>query len=226
MQTPRYYFSDEFKKFEEVIKNSNSKLEYFKKGEYLSATGEELDKIYYILDGTVKMSLIHESGREKTFSFHGPGTLIPYYYPSKFKLEKSLLLYAVTDIDVLSVDKLDFAGILESNFELCNIHFDVYVKLVNLLMYDIGNQLFNDSLVKTCNFLYSYLKIGESKNNIIDISQDELASIVGLNRISVAKNLKLLRDQDVIKTSRNRIVIVDSQKLLQLCSYDISDVSL
>lgn len=220
MLTPRYYFSDEFKKFEGFFKEKNFKLEHFNKGEYISGPEDQLNTIYYIIDGTIKLSLLHESGREKTFSFHGTGTLIPYFHPGKFKLEQSLLLYAVTDINVLSCDKLYFAEILKDNYELGSALLEVYVKHINLLMYDVGNQLFNNGLIKVCNFLYSYLKIGKSENSIIDISQDELALIVGLNRISVSKNLKILKNQKIIKTSRNKITITDENKLLNLCSND------
>ena len=76
-------------------------------------------------------------------------------------------------------------------------------------MYDTANILFNDGLVKVCNFLYSYLITGECNDGVIKLSQNDLASITGMNRTNTAKYLKILREKQIIKTARNHITIID-----------------
>ena len=88
-------------------------------------------------------------------------------------------------------------------------------------MYDTTNILFNDGLVKTCNFLYSCLMSSEFKEGVIRISQKDLSAIIGMNRTNTAKYLKLLREKNIIKTSRNNITILDEKNLLKQCSNEL-----
>jgi len=218
MNTPRYYFSDDFKKYEKMFYSKTYKKVHFKKGDCLCDINDNFDTIFYIIDGTVKLSILHESGHEKSVSFHGTGNLQPYYYPINFKLEKSLLLTAITDVDALAFDKNYFYTIIKENIELYDSLLEGLVRLINLLMCDTASMLYDNGLVKISNFLYSYLKTGQSKNNIINIQQHEIASIAGMNRINTAKHLRELRNRKIISTARNKIIILDEEALFRLCS--------
>ncbi|WP_368660465.1 helix-turn-helix domain-containing protein [Eubacterium sp.] len=43
------------------------------------------------------------------------------------------------------------------------------------------------------------------------ISQDDLANFVGMNRANVAKYLKQLREEKIIETARNRIIVKNTK---------------
>jgi len=218
MITPRYYFSDDFKKYEKIFYSKAYKKVHFKKGECLCDINDNFDTMFYIIDGTVKLSILHESGHEKSVSFHGTGNLQPYYYPINFKLEKSLLLTAITDVNALAFDKNYFYTIIKENIDLYDSLLEGLVRLINLLMCENTSMLYDNGLVKISNFLYSYLKTGQSKNNIIYIQQHEIAAIAGMNRINTAKHLRELRNRKIISTARNKITILDEEDLFKLCS--------
>lgn len=223
MLTPRYFFSNDFKEYEQLFYSKSKTLLNFKSGEYLCGVDSNFESIYYIIDGTIKLSILHESGHEKCISFHGTGDIQPYYYSLNFKLERSLLLTAITDVTVLSFNKNDFYNIIKENHELYDSLLNGFVKLVNLLMCETTSLLYDSGLIKVCNFLYSFLQVGLSTNNIINISQHDLSTIVGMNRINTAKYLKKLRDEKIIATSRNKITILNKEKLYNLCSDEYID---
>ncbi len=61
----------------------------------------------------------------------------------------------------------------------------------------------------------------EFKDGVIRISQKDLSAIIGMNRTNTAKYLKLLREEEIIKTSRNNITILDEKNLLKQCSNEL-----
>ncbi|WMJ80405.1 Crp/Fnr family transcriptional regulator [Clostridium sp. MB40-C1] len=224
MYAPRYYFTDSFRKYETLFHSKEHEIQYYKKGEYLCGINDSMDTIFYIVSGTAKLSILHQSGHEKNFSFHGAGTIQPLYYPVNFSLEHSVLLLAISDMEVLAFKKEDFSKIVKENPEMYETLLEGFVRMVDLLMYDTANLLFNDGLVKTCNFLYSYLVTGGCNDGIIRLSQNDLASMIGMNRTNTAKYLKALREKKIIKTDRNCITIIDKDKLLYQCSSELREI--
>lgn len=89
--------------------------------------------------------------------------------------------------------------------------YDAYMRLVVLLIEDNINQLFSTGLEKIAHFLYS--AVTNSGNPVVLISQDDLANFVGMNRANVAKYLKQLREEKIIETARNRIIVKNTKKL-------------
>ena len=74
---------------------------------------------------------------------------------------------------------------------------------------------------KVGNILYLLASNELFKDNIIELTQEEIASLIGASRIQVARVLHFLRENKIIKTNRNTIKILDMKKLSELCSKDI-----
>jgi AAA+ ATPase superfamily predicted ATPase len=85
----------------------------------------------------------------------------------------------------------------------------------------MANQLFSTGMEKICNFFYIYLKNTNDHENRIPFSQHNIAEFVGLNRANVAKYLKVLRDEKVIDTQRNQIIVINMEKIRRYCSKNI-----
>ena len=61
-----------------------------------------------------------------------------------------------------------------------------------------------------------YSAVTNSGNPVVLISQDDLANFVGMNRANVAKYLKQLREEKIIETARNRIIVKNTKKTTEL----------
>ena len=64
----QYYFGDDFKQFEDYLSSIEHTVFECKKDTPLSGVGAPLDKEYYVLEGMIRTSFIHESGHIKAFA--------------------------------------------------------------------------------------------------------------------------------------------------------------
>lgn len=217
----QYYFSDDFSAFEDYFSEIKHSVRQYKKNEPVNGFGEPMDEMYYIINGTMAGSFIHESGNIKTSSFYGKGYLAPLYFPGEIEMMKSFAFTAVTDLEVYAFKRNTFDQYVNSNPELNIAMYRAYIKLVSLNGQELANQLFSTGMEKICNFFYIYLKNTNDNENRIPFSQHIIAEFVGLNRANVAKYLKVLRDEEVIDTQRNQIIIINMEKIRRYCSKNI-----
>lgn len=224
MITPRYYFEEDFREYQHMLKEIKHTRELHRKGDIICGVDSSFSKIYYILKGSLRLSVLHGSGHEKIISFYGSGTIQPLYYPLEFQLEKSLVYTCMNDVEVLVFSKADIGMLAKENNAFNTSLLEGMVKLVNLLICDMSSSLYDNGLIKICNFLYSYYIAGNRKCSVIELRQDELASVAGMNRINTAKYLKELRERKIIKTERNRIIILNADMLFELCSDEFVEV--
>jgi CRP-like cAMP-binding protein len=166
-------------------------------------------------------SFLHESGNVKTSAFYGKGYLAPLYFPGENKILLSFSFTAVTDLTVYVFDRKAFSKYINANEKLNIAMYEAYIKLVSLQSLELSIQLFSTGLEKISNFFYIYLKNTREMDNKLPFNQYEIGDFVGLNRANVAKYLKILRDQDVIETHRNYVIVKNMEKLKELCSKSI-----
>ena len=217
----QYYFSDDFSAFKDYFSEIKHSVRRYKKNEPVNGFGEPMDEMYYIISGTMAGSFIHESGNIKTSSFYGKGYLAPLYFPGEIEMMKSFAFTAVTDLEVYVFKRNTFDQYVNSNPQLNIAMYRAYIKLVSLNGQEMANQLFSTGMEKICNFFYIYLKNTNDHENRIPFSQHNIAEFVGLNRANVAKYLKVLRDEKVIDTQRNQIIVINMEKIRRYCSKNI-----
>lgn len=58
------------------------------------------------------------------------------------------------------------------------------------------------------------------RDHTLRISQDDITELSGISKIQVARVYQLLRNENVIQTSRGKIRILDPEKLQSYCSYE------
>jgi CRP-like cAMP-binding protein len=217
----QYYFADDFSEFEDYFKAIKIGTRSYKKNEDVNGFGKTMDEMYYILSGTMAGAFLHESGNVKTSAFYGKGYLAPLYFPGENKILLSFSFTAVTDLTVYVFDRKRFSKYINENAKLNIAMYEAYIKLVALQSLELSNQLFSTGLEKISNFFYIYLKNTKQAENKLPFNQYEIGEFVGLNRANVAKYLKILRDQDVIETHRNYVIVKNMEKLKELCSKSI-----
>lgn len=219
MQIPRFFFARDFSRFYDYFLTQSHKWRFFQKGEYLWKSGEPYNKIHYIISGVEMHYAEHENGHRKIISFHGAGTVFPGYRQRDYKIELSLATIAMSDMEVLEFTVPEFQKMFEANTELCENVVDWYSMYVNRFLYETAHQGYNSSLVKICNLLYLLTENQPSHSaSAIEMTQDEIADILGLSRVHVARGLSELREHDIIDTRRKKIKVLDLSALIEYCS--------
>lgn len=219
MLIPRYYFTNEYKDFYEYLLSKPHTEKKFSAGEYLWNLDKIIEKIYYIKSGITQTYIEHEEGYRKIISFHGEGTVFPGYHSLSFKIEKSIVTLALSDVETLEFSKEEFAQMLQENQQLNTQILNWYASYVNLLLYETAHQEYNSTFLKLCNLLYLFSQ-NSSEKNIIELTQENIASILAVNRVNAAKNLARLRDEKIIIPHRKRLEIIDMPKLMKYCSLE------
>lgn len=219
---PRYYFENEFKAFYDYFLIQPHKEKRFSPGNYLWAPSKPLNHVYYIQSGVVQTYVEHENGHRKILSFHGKGSIFPGFQRQNFKIENSIVTLAVTEVTALEFTKEQFLKMYQDNMPLNLQVLEWTASYINLLIYEAAHQEYNDLFLKLCNLLYlmAYNISDESKSNIVPLTQDDIADILGSNRVSVAKNLAALRKENIIATHRRWIEIINPDKLAEYCSFE------
>lgn len=99
MLYPRYYYREDFNRFESFLLSKKPAIQTFHPEDFLNGYAIGYDTIYYILCGVGKMSVLHESGEHSILSYHGPGTMYPLIrFGDHFELENNLFFQALTDM--------------------------------------------------------------------------------------------------------------------------------
>lgn len=219
MLTPRYFFADDFRQFYEYFLSQPHIARTFHKGDYLWKPGQPYEKIHYIISGAAIHFADHENGRRKIISFHGAGTVFPGYRQHDYKIELSLITVALSDMKVLEFTKDQFQKMFETNTALSGQVVNWYSMYINRFLFETVHQEYNPSFVKICNLLY-LLTVNQPACSglVIDMTQEELAEILGLSRIQLTRGLSELRKQNIVSTARRKVHVMNLPALASLCS--------
>lgn len=221
MLIPRYYFANDYTQLYDYFLNQPHTQRHFKKGDYLWKPGECIERVYYIKSGIVQTLVEHEDGYQKILWFHSDGTVFPGCHESLFKIEKSIITRTLSDMDVLEFSHADFYRMFLENKKLSSIAFESYAMYINLLIYETAHQKYNNSFIKLCNLLYLFSQNTPcGQTNRIDLTQENIADILTINRVNAAKSLSRLRDEGIIISHRKWIEIADFPALEAYCSME------
>lgn len=221
MLIPRYFFFNDYKELYDYFLSQPHRERSFHKGDYLWKPGETIERVYYIKSGISQTLVEHEDGYQKILFFHSAGTVFPGCHESRFKIEKSIITKALSDMETLEFTKKDFYRMFLENRQLSSTAFETYAMYINLLIYETAHQEYNNSFIKLCNLLYLFsLNSPSGKTNQIQLSQENIADILTINRVNAARNLARLRDEGIIISHRKWIEITDFPALENYCSME------
>lgn len=219
MLTPRCFFSEDFRSFQDYFFSQPHRRRTFARGDYLWRPERPFESVHYILSGVSQNYVEHENGRRKIISFHGPGTLFPGYHRQDYKIERSLITRALSPMEVLEFSKEEFRLMFAHNGDLSAAVVEWYAMYVNLLLYDTAHQEYNSSFLKLCNLLYLLADspVG-GRQGVLNLTQDDLADLLGISRANLTRGLTQLRRQGILRTRRGQVELLDLPPLAQCCS--------
>lgn len=144
----------------------------------------------------------------------------PGYHQHDYKIELSIVTKAICDMEVLEFTKEQFRHIFEENAALSACVVEWFSMYTNLLLYETAHQEYNDSCVKLCNLLYLLFVNRAPGSEELDVTQEDLADILGVSRVNLARNLAALREEGLICTHRRCIEVLDAGALARHCSLE------
>jgi CRP/FNR family transcriptional regulator, dissimilatory nitrate respiration regulator len=189
-----------------------SRIRKFKAGTLISQSGEPVNSLMIVTNGTVKGEMVDDTGRViKIEDIPAPGTLaIAFIFGNRNRLPVNVV--AISDGEIMSIEKPDFLKLLMRND----------IVLVNFLNLISNRSQFLSEKIKFLNFKTIKGKLAhfilqkaehDRQSIVLDITQNDLADFFGVARPSVSRALGELEQEGLIEASGKNIRILDRKGL-------------
>lgn len=172
-----------------VLKSMGLSCRSFKlpEGTVVFAQGERADSVFYLLEGTVKLSVVSTAGKEAVVAMLGPGDFFGEGCLAGQALRVGSAT-AVADASVLRIRKRDMARALRTDAAFSARFIDHMLSRNIRVEEDLVDQLFNSSEKRLARKLLLLARYGTEDGPhraLPRLSQETLAEMVGTTRSRV-----------------------------------------
>ena len=197
---------------------SISKPKDYRAGALIYVQGEEYKPYFYLIEqGKVKISLLGRDGSEKILVIQEKNTIFGY----AVAFDGHAYFYTATameDTKVRIIHKKDFIDLIEKHPSVSLLIMSAFARVTRMLVLQIEDFSFLDAEKRVAHMIYKLAyEVGQKtpKGLLIakKVTQEDVASLTGLSRVSVSLALNHLEDLDILRKKRNVIEVFDIQKL-------------
>jgi CRP-like cAMP-binding protein len=195
----------------------------YSKGEIIFRENSFSSGIFFIRSGKVKKYKADKEGREQIIYVANAGELIGYHallaeerYPDSAAALEDCLIAFIPKEDFLEV--LGFSKVLSQRLlKLLSHEFAVFTNNVALFAQrSVRERLATQLVVMREKYKENY-QPGMAVE--INLSREDLASLVGTARENVVRILKDFKEEGIVETKGRKIVVTDVHKLLKVANH-------
>jgi len=206
-----------------ALLTANKTEQVYKKGEIIFREGGYPSGIFYISEGKVKKYKLDNDGKEHIIYVANTGELLGYHaILSEDRYPDSAA--AIEESKIAFIPKEDFITALEQSEVLSK-------RLLKTLSHEfavLANSLSMFAQKSVRERLALQLIVLREKYKInfqpgmpveINMSRDDLASLVGTARENVVRLLTEFKESDILETKGRKIIVHDVKKLIEIADY-------
>jgi CRP/FNR family transcriptional regulator len=187
------------------------------RGERLFAEGDGGDKLYIILKGKIKLSRAAPDGRENLLSVHGPGEMfgeLSLFDPSP----RTASATGITDATLAGLAHDDLRTFLASRPEVAMHMLRALAQRLRRINDIKADLVFTDVPGRVAKALLDLAsRFGTQQDSGIqvnhDLTQEELAQLVGASRETVNKALADFASRGWLRLDGKSVIILDPERL-------------
>lgn len=198
-----------------ILDSTPFRIRNYQAGSMISQSGEQVNSLMVVMSGTVKGEMVDYAGRViKIEDIPAPGALASaFIFGNSNKFPVNVI--AITDVELLSIEKADFLKLLMVNDILLINFLDMISNRSQFLSEKIKFLSFKTIKGKLAHFILQ--KAGKEGLSVtLAMTQNELADFFGVARPSLARSLGDLGNEGYIKVKGKDILIVDKAGLADL----------
>ena len=204
---------------EELIKISDCKTSYIiKKGEIIFEEGENVNGIYCIKDGICKLSKLSPNGKDHIIKLVSKGELLGQR--SMISDEAvNLSAIAIEDMEVCFIPKNEIMGFFDKNNQFSmNVMKSICgnLKEADDQMVNLAQKTVKVRLAETLLYIHDTFGKNEDDTLKVQLSRDELASMIGTATESCIRLLSEFNKLGFIELSSKKIILKDLNKLRKM----------
>jgi len=187
------------------------------RGERLFAEGTEGDKLYIIITGKIKLTKAAPDGRENLLSVHGPGEMfgeLSLFDP----VPRTASATAVTDAELAGIGHDDVRAWLATRPEVAMHLLQALAQRLRRINEVKADLVFTDvpgRVAKALLDLAERFGVPNSEGIQVnhDLTQEELAQLVGASRETVNKALADFAARGWVQLAAKSVLVVDTDRL-------------
>jgi len=183
------------------------------RGEVILMEGEVSDTLFFVEVGAVKIFKTSAQGKEQILSIARPGEAlndIPVFDSGTNPVNAQ----ALSPVTLVSIKKEKLQGILQQYPNVALNTNKVLAQRMRQLVTLVEDLSFRHVLGRVTKILLTHA--GDGAGNTDHLTQQEMAAMAGTAREVVARSLKSLEEQGLIRLERHRIVIADKKALEEI----------
>ncbi len=174
----------------------------YKPKQAVFSQGERADAVFYIQEGSVRLSVLSKQGKEATIALLGPGDFLGEGCLASDQPIRLATATAIADCSILKIEKKRMVRTLHEEHELSDMFVAYVVERHNRTQADLVDQLFNSSEKRLARALLLLSRFGkETVPETVhpNVSQETLAEMVGTTRSRVNFFMNKFRKLGFIK---------------------------
>jgi len=188
-----------------------------RKGDQLFAEGDLGDRVYLVIDGKMKLTRTAPDGRESLVSVHGRGDMfgeLAMFDPTY----RTSTATAVTDARLAVIAHDDLRAVLTTRPAVAMLLLKALAQRLRRITDAHSNLIFTDVPGRVARALLELAdKFGKPTQEGIqvdhDLTQEELAQLVGASRETVNKALADFASRGWLQLSAKSVLLLDSERL-------------
>lgn len=194
----------------------------YRKKQLVIQANEEITHLYYLKTGRVKTTVSSTSGQQKTIWYIDAGCI---FGETPFFNRKSCdyCFHAVTDCEVYLFDNdVIYNEVIPKFPELVTSMLTILTRKVHILSTQIEYLTFDKPLIRVAKLIYLMCRNSESDGNeclgALPITQEELADILGLHRVTISNTIRQLKHLQIL-ADNTHLIIKDLPALKELSKH-------
>lgn len=194
-----------------------------KKGTILFNEGDQLERLYFIQEGFVKLYRLSEQGRESTIYLHGPGYILGIRALTSKDSSARHTAEAITDCVIRTIARKDFFDIASQHPEVLLDLLAVFIDRLNYTERKLEGFILTDTIARVANFLLECAQrfgkpASTNKNEKqillpLPLTHQRIGEFVGAFRETVTVALNKLTHEGILTAERGQVTILDLEKL-------------
>ncbi|KAE9529879.1 MULTISPECIES: cAMP-activated global transcriptional regulator CRP [Testudinibacter] len=173
--------------------------------------GEKAETLYYLIKGTVSVSIKDEDGKEMILSYLNQGDFVGEIGLFEQESERTAWVRAKTTCEVAEISYKKFRQLIQINPEVLMYLSTQLARRLQHTSKQVSNLAFLDVTGRIAQTLLNLARMPEAMTHPdgmqIKITRQEIGQIVGCSRETVGRILKMLEDQNLISAHGKTIVV-------------------
>lgn len=195
------------KMYEKLAKIGFSKV--FKEGEIIINDHSYIKSIPIVITGSIKVMRTDEDGREILLYYIKSGeSCIMSFLGSLHQDTSKIKALAEENTEILFIPNEKLSELMREHPEWLDYMFRLYHKRFEELLDVVNAIAFKKMDERLLNYLEN--KVALSKNNVISITHEQMATELGTARVVISRLLKQLETEGIVELGRNKIVLLKS----------------